>query len=460
LPAGVTPANVKMMTASLNGSDAGTLVIVTCSGAVWVLSELGNARGNNNTGNSTTWYQVTTDEAGNPFLGNVIAARVAGGSLIALTSGGALWTWGGGTFLGNCSNSSTRNRATQMVSPAGTPKMIGLTTRGNNATSYFVLMTNGNLFSLEENADRTLGDWSTTDRTAWVQPRYTSSAGPVMNNIRWISPQENCGQYPAVNVLTSDSTLFNWGVNDGGMIGRGALAVADPGIPNGVLLTDKITSVESGGHTTMLTNKCQLNFGYVGHRIIGSMGNGSDASASLTSFTYATAYVPICGTTVTTVTLTPIILGPGANYCVGVTYTVFANPAGGTLTTSGPVTVSGNPISRYQVVFTGVGSATLTYQVPPNDCGVPIPPVAVVFTAEACNANLGVVKTVNNPTPIVGSNVVFTLVANNAGPIAATGVVLTDLLPSGYTFVSSTVTTGSYNSGTGAWTIGNLAISA
>ena len=36
-------------------------------------------------------------------------------------------------------------------------------------------------------------------------------------------------------------------------------------------------------------------------------------------------------------------------------------------------------------------------------------------------------------------------------------MVVADLLPAGLTFVSATPSTGSYNSGTGVWTVGNLA---
>ena len=52
--------------------------------------------------------------------------------------------------------------------------------------------------------------------------------------------------------------------------------------------------------------------------------------------------------------------------------------------------------------------------------------------------DLAVTKTVNNPTPNVGSNVIFTITATNNGPSAATGVCVADNLPAGYTFVSAT----------------------
>jgi uncharacterized repeat protein (TIGR01451 family) len=67
-------------------------------------------------------------------------------------------------------------------------------------------------------------------------------------------------------------------------------------------------------------------------------------------------------------------------------------------------------------------------------------------------ADLSIVKTVDEPLPAVGDNVVFTLEVTNNGPSDATGVEMTDLLPDGYEFVSSSETLNS-----GVWTIGNLA---
>ena len=70
-------------------------------------------------------------------------------------------------------------------------------------------------------------------------------------------------------------------------------------------------------------------------------------------------------------------------------------------------------------------------------------------------SDLQVTKTVNNSSPVVGTNVTFTITATNNGPTNATNVTVADVLPSGYTFVSS-APFGQYNSGTGVWTVGNL----
>jgi uncharacterized repeat protein (TIGR01451 family) len=81
---------------------------------------------------------------------------------------------------------------------------------------------------------------------------------------------------------------------------------------------------------------------------------------------------------------------------------------------------------------------------------------------EACvssfceEADLRVQKFANNMTPAIGSQITFSIVASNLGQNDATGVLVLDLLPAGYTFVSANASKGSYNNNTGVWTIGDL----
>jgi large repetitive protein len=60
-------------------------------------------------------------------------------------------------------------------------------------------------------------------------------------------------------------------------------------------------------------------------------------------------------------------------------------------------------------------------------------------------ADLSVTKTVSDATPNVGDQITFTVTLTNAGPDAATGVQVTDLLPAGLSFVNATPGQGTYD---------------
>jgi gliding motility-associated-like protein len=71
--------------------------------------------------------------------------------------------------------------------------------------------------------------------------------------------------------------------------------------------------------------------------------------------------------------------------------------------------------------------------------------------------NISITKQIDNTNPVVGTNVIFTITLINSGPSTATNVVVTDNLPSGYEYVSSTVTKGVDNiATTGTWLVGIL----
>jgi uncharacterized repeat protein (TIGR01451 family) len=80
----------------------------------------------------------------------------------------------------------------------------------------------------------------------------------------------------------------------------------------------------------------------------------------------------------------------------------------------------------------------------------------VVLLDTAQRADLALTKSVDNPTPAAGANVVFTLTVTNNGPNNATGVVVSDFLPTGLSYVSDDGG-GAYVPGTGLWTVGALA---
>jgi uncharacterized repeat protein (TIGR01451 family)/gliding motility-associated-like protein len=81
---------------------------------------------------------------------------------------------------------------------------------------------------------------------------------------------------------------------------------------------------------------------------------------------------------------------------------------------------------------------------------------STVVTDVRSQADLSIEKTVNNSNPYVGDNIEFTVTVTNNGPNPATGVEVNDLLPNGYSYVSHSAASGSYDHTTGIWTIGNV----
>jgi uncharacterized repeat protein (TIGR01451 family) len=73
-------------------------------------------------------------------------------------------------------------------------------------------------------------------------------------------------------------------------------------------------------------------------------------------------------------------------------------------------------------------------------------------------ADLGLVKTVDNTTPTVGSMVTFTVTLTNSGPQNATGIQIGDLIPAGLTNVTVTPSNGTYSNG--VWSLASLAKNA
>lgn len=70
--------------------------------------------------------------------------------------------------------------------------------------------------------------------------------------------------------------------------------------------------------------------------------------------------------------------------------------------------------------------------------------------------DLEIAKTVNNSSPVIGETVTYTLTVTNPGIFEATGIQVTDVLPSGVSFNSATASQGSYNSSNGIWNIGTI----
>ncbi len=74
------------------------------------------------------------------------------------------------------------------------------------------------------------------------------------------------------------------------------------------------------------------------------------------------------------------------------------------------------------------------------------------------SADLELSKVARSTAPIMGSTQVFTVTVTNKGPSQATGVKVKDLLETGYQFVGAAPSLGTYDQGTGEWTVGALSL--
>jgi uncharacterized repeat protein (TIGR01451 family) len=72
-------------------------------------------------------------------------------------------------------------------------------------------------------------------------------------------------------------------------------------------------------------------------------------------------------------------------------------------------------------------------------------------------ADLSLSNGEDNTSPSVGATVTFTVTLTNNGPLDDTGIIVTDMVPAGLTYLSSVADQGTYNSATGIWNVGSVA---
>jgi gliding motility-associated-like protein len=375
LPSGVDPYDVKMMTASF-----GTLIILTNTGDVWTLSDLsGNLNANgSSTVNARTWYRAKTNST--TFLTDITSIRVQASSstlnaVIALKADGTVYTWGSSTYLGNGSVSATLSYATQMTLPSefsisNIPKMIAVTGGIKNTASvknsFYLLSNNGALYSLGHNAQRQLGDFTTTEQKSWVNAKVNSTTN--FSNVAFISAQEHDASFPGIAVVTKAGDLYTWGENEGLALGRLTDNVTyNPGLPNGFTPgTDVALSAELGGHTLVYLKQGTTQFCYVGHKTSGSMGDGVSTSSFINTFDCSgTPSLAICGSvpvsaSTTTSTIASNLNSITANGTSTAVITVQLKQANGTnlTTTGGTVIINTNKGSISNVTDNNDGTYT------------------------------------------------------------------------------------------------------
>lgn len=101
-------------------------------------------------------------------------------------------------------------------------------------------------------------------------------------------------------------------------------------------------------------------------------------------------------------------------------------------------------------LFSGLapGTYNVTVRDTTTDC---ISPASSVQLDESVCADLAIEKTVNNATPNVGDEIVFTITVTNNGPDNATGVSVQDLIPPGFGSISNISHGGILSGNTITW---------
>jgi len=292
LPLGITPDSIKMMFVTYH-----TIILTTCGGNVYVLTQEIQMSGNQNH-SSNQWSQVM-ESNGSPLKG-VIAARGTSRVGFALKSDATIWTWGNGAFLGDGTDSKILNRATQMIKPGGLHdiKMIQATSNDGYTPeiSYYILGTDRKVYSLGANQHGQLGDNTTINRMVWVNTLNTNNS--IIDNAVWISSNEHDLGSANLGMLNDKGNALTCGHNSTFMIGRTVNSgYNNLNIPDGITMNDTILFCEVGGHTSAFVKKNTRRYGYVGHHINGSVGNGNSSGNVLSSVNFIIPpIINVCGT--------------------------------------------------------------------------------------------------------------------------------------------------------------------
>ena len=83
---------------------------------------------------------------------------------------------------------------------------------------------------------------------------------------------------------------------------------------------------------------------------------------------------------------------------------------------------------------------------------------ASITPVAAPSTDLAVAKSVDDPNPVEGGGLTYTVTLGNNGPNPGTGIQVLDLLPTAVDYASHTVSQGAYDPLTGVWSVGSLGV--
>ncbi|MRX42060.1 DUF11 domain-containing protein, partial [Flavobacterium sp. LC2016-23] len=123
------------------------------------------------------------------------------------------------------------------------------------------------------------------------------------------------------------------------------------------------------------------------------------------------------------------------------------------VSSEGTVIAGGQPTDDFvTVVWNTVGKATVNVDYINTTKCDPIVSVIFPLTINSCS-DISIQNVVDNPLPGIGQNVVFTIKAENLRTHDFKEVVISETLPTGYEYVDSNVSSGTYNAMNGIWSM-------
>lgn len=151
---------------------------------------------------------------------------------------------------------------------------------------------------------------------------------------------------------------------------------------------------------------------------------------------------------------TAFIQGGNGTACVfeEVTYTTNTGMSNYVWTVSNGTIVSGGQSSDNFITVSWGAISTGNVSVSYLDSCSGTNSASTTISVITCS-DITISKTVDNPTPSIGQQVNFTITVNNVGTGQFQNVIVSEVIPSGYSFVSANASSGTYSNVSGIWSI-------
>jgi uncharacterized repeat protein (TIGR01451 family) len=364
-------------------------------GTVWAWGQNNAGQlGNGSTIDSLTPVQVSD-------LTNVVAVQAGFAHSLALKSDGTVWAWGENS-RGELGNGSTADSLT----PVQVNTLTGVTDIAVGDGHGLARKTDGTVWAWGANFAGQLGDGTTTDSLTPIQVSGLTGSTDVA-----------AGRSHSL-ALRSDGTMWAWGANELGQLGDGSRTNSDTPVQVSSLV--HATAIAAGGQTSLaliltpvaVLSSMSLNFG---DQLVGTtasqqitLTNGGSAPLIFYGLAISAAsdfrYGASCGSNQS--------LAVGASCTIDIRFT----PTVPGIRSATLYVFHNAPGNQHAIALTGNG--------------VPSADLALSLGAD------------QNPVRSA-TNLTYLITIQNAGPTAASGVVVGEPLPAGTTFVSATPSQGS-----------------